>query len=166
MDWNLFWSAFGAIGSTLGSFVTAIALIIAIKQYKQPLKKRIDVDIIPVHDWSSSHPLTKLYCVSVKNKGIRTIDIRSICIEYDDIPIAIDSLQYKDKEQILLPCQLEPEKCQDFYYEAKEIMNIFARIEKEGISVKDSKFKIMARDIFGEKYVCKSKIKISELNKW
>ena len=40
MNWNLFWSAFGAIGSTLGSFVTAIALIIAIKQYKQPLKKK------------------------------------------------------------------------------------------------------------------------------
>lgn len=41
MDWNLFWSAFGAIGSTLGSFITAIALIVAIKQYKQPLKKEL-----------------------------------------------------------------------------------------------------------------------------
>ena len=33
MDWNLFWSAFGAIGTTFGSLITAVAVIVAVYQY-------------------------------------------------------------------------------------------------------------------------------------
>lgn len=39
MDWNIFWAAFGAIGTTIGSLITASAVVVAVKQYKQPLKK-------------------------------------------------------------------------------------------------------------------------------
>lgn len=43
MDWNLFWSAFGAIGTTVGSLITGVAVVVAVKQYKQPLEKKIVV---------------------------------------------------------------------------------------------------------------------------
>lgn len=51
MDWILFWTAFGAIGTTLGSLITAIAVAIAVRQYKQPLVKRLKIEFssaIPV----------------------------------------------------------------------------------------------------------------------
>ena len=32
MDWNLFWSAFGAIGTTVGSLITGVAVVVAVKQ--------------------------------------------------------------------------------------------------------------------------------------
>ena len=30
MDWSLFWDAFGAIGTTAGSLITAIAVVVAV----------------------------------------------------------------------------------------------------------------------------------------
>lgn len=33
MDWDLFGSAFGAIGTTVGSLITAIAVVVAVYQY-------------------------------------------------------------------------------------------------------------------------------------
>lgn len=41
MDWQLFWAAFGAIGTTIGSLITAIAVVIAVRQYRQPLTKNL-----------------------------------------------------------------------------------------------------------------------------
>ena len=52
MDWQLFWTAFGAVGTTLGSLITAIAVVVAVIQYKQPLKKKVKLTVgtsIPVY---------------------------------------------------------------------------------------------------------------------
>lgn len=43
MDWNLFWNAFGAVGTTAGSLITAIAVVVAVRQYKQPLIKKLKI---------------------------------------------------------------------------------------------------------------------------
>ncbi|MCI8540271.1 MAG: iron-containing alcohol dehydrogenase [Erysipelotrichaceae bacterium] len=40
-DKILFWTAFGAIGTTLGSFATAIAVIVALWQTKYSTKKKL-----------------------------------------------------------------------------------------------------------------------------
>jgi len=81
MDWNIFWSAFGAIGTTVGSLITAIAVIIAVMQYKQPLKKIVKVKMTSAIslDELSGKSLC-FYCISIKNKGIRTVQINSIYI--------------------------------------------------------------------------------------
>ena len=74
MDWNIFWSAFGAIGTTIGSLITAGAVVIAVKQYKQPLKKVIKVEFTSAVslDEISGRSLY-FYCISIKNKGIRAV---------------------------------------------------------------------------------------------
>lgn len=41
MDWNLFWSAFGAIGGTLGAVATTAAVVVALWQTKYSQKKII-----------------------------------------------------------------------------------------------------------------------------
>jgi len=77
LDWNTFWNAFGAIGTTAGSLITAIAVVIAVKQYKEPLIKRLSIkmtSIIPVGDL----PDIDAICISVANTGIRPISITNI----------------------------------------------------------------------------------------
>ena len=41
MDWNLFWTAFGAIGGTLGAVATTAAVVVALWQTKYSQKKII-----------------------------------------------------------------------------------------------------------------------------
>lgn len=41
MDWNLFWTAVGAIGSSVGALTTAIAVIVALWQTKFSQKKKL-----------------------------------------------------------------------------------------------------------------------------
>ena len=53
MDWNLFWTAFGAIGGTLGALATFVAVIVALWQTKFSYKKKLqlsfsdDITIVP-----------------------------------------------------------------------------------------------------------------------
>ena len=55
MDWELFWTAFGAIGGTLGAIATTAAVIVALWQTKYANKKRLKVEfsdnivVVPSH---------------------------------------------------------------------------------------------------------------------
>jgi hypothetical protein len=40
-DWNLLWTAFGAIGGTLGAFATLLAVIVALWQTKYEARKKL-----------------------------------------------------------------------------------------------------------------------------
>ena len=42
IDNTLFWTAFGALGSSAGALIGAIALIIAIKAYRLPMRKQLN----------------------------------------------------------------------------------------------------------------------------
>lgn len=46
MDWNLFWTAFGAIGGTLGALATFIAVIVALWQTKFSYKKKLQLSFL------------------------------------------------------------------------------------------------------------------------
>lgn len=79
MDWNLFWSAFGAIGTTVGSLITGVAVVVAVKQYKQPLEKKIVVSygttlpIMTDNSMGSYHMF-----IDAKNLGVRDGDADKI----------------------------------------------------------------------------------------
>ena len=49
MDWNLFWTAFGAIGGTVGALATTAAVIVALWQTRYANKKnsRLKFQITP-----------------------------------------------------------------------------------------------------------------------
>ena len=76
-DWNLFWTAFGAIGGTVGALATAAAVIVALWQTKYNFKKKIRVKFtdssIAVNDVSKR----KLICVEIINIGNRDVNIQS-----------------------------------------------------------------------------------------
>ena len=44
MNWELFWTAFGAIGGTLGAIATTAAVIVALWQTKYANKKQLKVE--------------------------------------------------------------------------------------------------------------------------
>lgn len=45
MDQTLLWTMIGAIGSSVGSFIGVIALIVAIKAYVLPTKKKVSASL-------------------------------------------------------------------------------------------------------------------------
>lgn len=85
MDWNLFWSAFVAIGTTLGSLTTAIAVVIAVRQYKQPLTKRINIETNTALMTSKNGLSGFYFSISLSNAGVRTIYIKNICFMQERI---------------------------------------------------------------------------------
>ena len=79
MDWNMFWTAFGAIGTTIGSFITAIAVVIAVRQYKQPLIKKMKIKFTTGFVVMNDNSLGEtLHCIAVSNSGIRPIVMFSV----------------------------------------------------------------------------------------
>lgn len=118
MDWSLFWAAFGAIGSTVGSLATAVAVIIAAKEYREPMVKRIKVVFGCAATFEIDHSDmcnvgTDIYYISVINIGVRTITLSNIniCIGKKVIDISQGQFVYPNiAEKIVFPVELPPEK--------------------------------------------------------
>lgn len=77
-DKILFWTAFGAIGTTLGSFATALAVIVALWQTKYSTKKKLKLvynDNIKIYDSVTSQVLNEYIGVTIINVGNRDVII-------------------------------------------------------------------------------------------
>lgn len=133
MDWVLFWTAFGAIGTTTAAAVTAIAVVIAVKQYKQPLIKKLKIS------FSTSFPVLHngslgetLYHITVANCGVRPITISNIYFNIGGINLALKFQDYASHLHISVPnfpFQLTQEQSATFYipynliaYDMKQIL--------------------------------------------
>ena len=151
MDWNLFWNAFGAIGTTVGSLITAIAVVIAVKQYKQPIDKVIKVEFTSALsiDENSGKPL-EFYCISVKNKGIREVQIHSLNIYGKKKKVWINNAQFNSNAKINLPTKVLPEECKEFLFEANNFRNVLKMSADDKVLKKNQKLVIMVTDSLGE----------------
>lgn len=74
MNWELFWTAFGAIGGTLGAIATTAAVIVALWQTKYANKKQLKVEfsdnivVVPSQgDLSHLAELEPLYRINIWN---------------------------------------------------------------------------------------------------
>ena len=79
MDWNLFWSAFGAIGGTLGAVATTAAVVVALWQTKYSQKKIIKLtfsDNFQLYNPNTGESV-KFIGLSVTNIGNRKVIIRT-----------------------------------------------------------------------------------------
>lgn len=79
MDWYLFWTAFGAIGGTIGSIATAAAVIVALWQTKYNYKKKLklsfsnNITIVPENGNKFYHYVG----VTITNIGNRDVIIKN-----------------------------------------------------------------------------------------
>ena len=79
MDWNLFWTAFGAIGGTLGAVATTAAVVVALWQTKYSQKKIIKLgfsDNFQLYNPNTGESV-KFIGISVTNTGNRKVIIRT-----------------------------------------------------------------------------------------
>lgn len=162
MDWNIFWSAFGAIGTTIGSLITAGAVVIAVKQYKQPLKKIVQIKMTSAlsTDVKSGKPLN-FYMISVSNRGIRSVQINSIYIRGYKNNIWINNMQYKSNLQINLPVKIESEGNINFFVEVDVFEKEIRKAVDNKILKRNSKLVIFVSDSLGDDYIYKTKYRIN-----
>lgn len=82
MDWNLFWTAFGAIGGTVGALSTTAAVIVALWQTKYSQRKNIKLVLDnTIHVFNGSITI-KCIGITATNTGIRDVIINSWGIKY------------------------------------------------------------------------------------
>lgn len=90
MDWNLFWSAFGAIGGTLGAVATTAAVVVALWQTKYSQKKIIKLafsDNFQLYNPNTGESV-KFIGLSVTNTGNRkVITVHGECILKRGVPL-------------------------------------------------------------------------------
>lgn len=165
MDWNLFWNAFGAIGTTIGSVVTAVAVVIAVKQYRQPLKKIVKVEFTSAIAGDKNGNSVLLYNITVKNKGIRSVQINSLFIAGKKKNLWIDNAQHDSVLKKELPIKIEPEESVDFWFEMSNFRNGIKTAVDENALNGNKKMVIFVTDSLGERYFCKTNIRINSLIK-
>lgn len=159
MDWNIFWSAFGAIGTTIGSLTTAFAVVVAVKQYKQPIEKRISVTHgmsfpIMVDDTLGD---TQVH-IEVKNLGIRDITISAFYLKNKKKKYWLNRTQ-SDVNQIDFPYVLKPEEGVSFYINYKTFVLEMKKLAYNKNIRNYENFKVCVQDTLGVMHYDKKIIK-------
>jgi len=135
MNWDLFWSAFGAIGTTAGAFLAAASIIIALKPYR----KRLTVKFGMKGYADEKSPEFSVECYNIGE----SVYLETIGIYY--------------KKKIIVDCPLwEPQLLETnsvycYIMDDREIDALNHHIEKSDIKV----FDIYVYDVQGKRYQSK-----------
>lgn len=164
MDWNIFWNAFGAIGTTIGSLITATAVIVALLQYRQPLSKKIELEFTgAIADFGKG--AKHYYTVTIKNRGIRTCIISSLWIKGKENNLYMNLGQVNGIGRVEFPFTLEQEETQPIFFEREAMIGqLKAHYNKDWIPVSKKQI-IYAVDSTGDKYKTKTNIVVKKFLK-
>ena len=148
---ELFWTIFGAIGTTIGSFATAAAVIVALWQTKFSNKKKLKLHFnepITLVNPNTGESMGEYIGVTITNVGNREViisDWSMICTtgKKNNRYKIMTELQGLLKKS--LPFRLPLEESIDLSYERKYFVNsVNSMIQKQEISPnKKVKFQIM-----------------------
>lgn len=163
MDWNIFWSAFGAIGTTIGSLITAGAVVVAVKQYKQPITKIVKVGFNSSMAMDINNKPLELYTLSVKNRGIRLVTINSIYVKGSKHNLFMNLMQSKFVEYKNFPTEVQPEECVNYYFEAKKFRDELKKMVQNKYLKKNQNLIVFVQDALGDEYYCNTKVKVKKL---
>ena len=163
MDWNVFWSAFGAIGTTIGSLITAGAVVIAVKQYKQPITKMIKVEFNSSIAMDINNNPKELYTLAVKNRGVRLVTINGIYTKGYKHNLFMNLMQSKYVEYKNFPIEVQPEECVNFYFESDKFREELRKMAQNKYLKKGQKLVVFAQDSLGDEYYYDTRIKVKKL---
>lgn len=168
MNWDLFWSAFGAIGGTIGALATAGAVIVALWQTKFTQKKKLklflneDITIMT----QDSGKCYRYVGITVTNIGNREIIINSWGINMHDggrIVILKNTSPIDKLIQVDLPHKLAIEESVDLSYSKKNFFDFLCEnIENKKIQI-NRKLEFYVKDSTGEIYLVKTSQKVEEI---
>lgn len=161
-DWNLFWTAFGAIGGTLGGFATCLAVIVALWQTKYAARKKLKLsklENIKIADTSNGHIEKEFVAVKVSNIGNRTVSIANWGFKAnhgEDILVLPDTSPLAMAIQQKLPYRLETEDSMKLVYDKSHFDNLVKRGCQDGTFKPRHKIKIWVADSTGAYYYTKT----------
>ena len=150
MDWSVFWTAFGAIGTTIGSLITAIAVVVAVKQYREPLVKRLKIGFtfaFPVY--SGNHLGVDLFCISVSNTGVRPIIVSNIYLNVGTKNLILNDAQFfvsGAMPPLSFPVEIQPEQKVQMYLQVSKFAQIFKEMLKGNEFENSDKVKVAITD--------------------
>lgn len=161
MNWNLFWTAFGAIGGTVGAIATAAAVIVALWQTKYSYKKKLNlsftdnITIVPENGSTFYHYIG----ITVTNIGNRDVVIQNWGFALDDgtkMMIVPDTSPLGRVLQVQLPHRLQIEEGTTLYYERRLFRNALEDSINNGKLQKDKKIQFYVTDSTAKKHCVKS----------
>ena len=156
---EMFWTVFGAVGTTLGTLITAIAVIVAIIQYRQPIKKGLKIRFaMGFTALDNGRAGDDLYFISVSNTCVRNIIVSGIYfnIRNKDIVDLYGRWQL-EVEAITFPMSISPEENIEYRLYCRRVNEgISYSIGKKEFGLKD-KVRVHVRDSCGKDYYKKLK---------
>ena len=168
MDWNLFWTAFGAIGGTVGAVATTAAVIVALWQTKYANRKKLKVEfsdnIVVVPSQEDLLHKREYVGVSVTNIGNRRAKVCNWQVCFPDGNSFLISQDTSPIGKILSPpwpVLLEPEEQASQYWE-KRLFYTLIREEAPKYKKKKCYISWIVKDSTNKKYKVRSQKTIAE----
>ena len=167
MDWMLFWTAFGAVGGTLGALATAGAVIVALWQTKYAYKKKLKVIFNDKGGVFTTFgdKLFEFVSMTITNVGNREIVIERWGFDLDDgsemlilsdVPNSEISVYLQEALRSKLPYSLAIEQQVTFYYQKELFIKAVSECCEKGNLLKNKPIVFFAKDSTGKKYCCKT----------
>lgn len=168
MDWNLFWTAFGAIGATTGALATTAAVIVALWQVKYNERKKLKLHFsasMVVHDQvlQTKKFFVRLSATNVGNRDIIISGWGYVFFENDGYGL-IGLTESPIEQQInpSMPHRLKIEEQVSLYWEH----DFFAKSVKSDIEAgllrRNKKISFFVLDSTGQMYKVKTSKTASE----
>ena len=168
MDWNLFWTAFAAIGQAIGAIATAAAVIVTLWQIRYANTKKLklrfsDKNVVFSENGSIEFHFVALTVtnignrnVIIKNWGIKVTKKQNLLIVPDVTNPIVNAIQQP------LPCKLEPEQKVDLVFAIDLFLRNLKEQLKEGTFEEKDKLTIYVVDSTGKEYCVKSEKSIKK----
>lgn len=167
-DYNLFWTAFAAIGQAVGAMATSAAVIITLWQIRYANKKRLklqfsDNNIVFSENGNLEYHFVSLTVTNIGNRnvivtswGIKVSKKQNLLIVPDMKSPVVKIIQKP------LPCTLKPEETVDLVFDIKLFLRNLREQIKEGVFSEKDRLVLYAVDSTGKKYCVKSQKSIKK----
>ena len=168
MDWNLFWTAFGAIGGTFGAVATFAAVVVALWQTKNSYKKKLqlsftdDIAVLP----ENGNGVYRYIGVTVTNVGNRDVVIQNwgfICHDKSKMLIVPDTSRIGRMLQTQLPHKLQVEEGLSLYYDKTLFRSALDEQIKKGSLNLKKRIKFYVTDSTSKVYYTLTKKTVKEM---
>lgn len=168
MDWNVFWTAFGAIGGTVGAVATFTAVVVALWQTKISYKKKLqlsftdEIAVVP----ENGSGVYRYVGVSVTNVGNRDVVIQNwgfACHNKARTLIVPDTSPIGRRIQTQLPHKLQIEEGMTLYYDKILFHQVLDEYIKKGAINPKKKINFYVTDSTSKVYYTMTKKTANEL---
>ena len=168
----LFWTAFGAIGTTAGAIATAIAVIVALWQVKHSEKKKLRLvfsdDMKMVTEGSSEIEETVIR-LRVVNVGNRDVVVETWGYRSHEkggyMVLGFNQSRLMKNLNPKLPCELKKEDSLNLMIERANFIKQIKNGVDSGDFKKNRKIRFFVADSTGKEYYVKSKKTVGEIIK-